>query len=641
MRLFIPLLVSLTLAPAAWAQDECAGVERDLSAIERHLFQASLEGCQALTVESLGLTGATPAQEQLLRDIRCSTLANVDERLAQVEGALLVEDGLRELTTQVVAQQQTLAGIAQWRPQEHQLADRFLRDVSLAALIENLHTSNLSAALKATPAQGNWLERARRLCEAPANREVGFCLTLSRLPGSVSLESEFGAFVTGLPAEGLTEAMAAQLSVSGKVGDTTVRSFDRLREELARGGLDGFLRNGRATPEQVRLVRGLQLSPGPAEGPLASLLNRMQATRAQMQVGGAVAHFRRTSQDAAARHRARARGRWASLWAAQGEGATPCTGLAGEAFITCVEENYTKIRGPSESPNIRIKETIVSGTRLAVTMDRMAQTCTTDGALANLVAGQRPVGCEALDVSGADAGKRELLTAIREKFREQEALWLRFRAKAIDDARDCAEVHTDPGAVGCASAAVLSINDVLTLSFDTLTVVDEGLRASDTSEFGTAECAGQAQLPAELSAMCVRLYRPRREARAETPDEAPFRRDDIRPSDPDRRPEVRDAVQSAISEVLGAWRQSNQTPTLPWWSTPQQQQRIPAYSSPSTSNCWSYSACALSAGYANGLGARFPVNTYHLTGTGTFGSRGLDTPKNLSSQFFPGANGAF
>lgn len=638
MKSLASIVVLVTLATSAWATDQCHIVRNDVRTIEEHLNNARLNECAQVTPQLLALQSPTEDQTALVQRLRCSSLPEVEERLAQIETQQLVEDGLRELTAQVVSQQATLADAPDWQRQEHELAAQFAQDVSLGAMIQTLHDSSLTAALLATPAEGSWQSRAGTLCAQPAHANTTFCLLLANTSVSTGMEQEFGQLLAGLPATGLTEEMRRQLDITGQDISNFEDLHVRLRgSSLGEPAFDGLLQQEgtRFTPAQATLVRSLQLRPGAPEGPLARLTQRLAQRGSQIKVSTQLALTRQNMQDASARHKARAQARWSVLWGTLAAGqSVPCLPIENEASITCLRNAVARTSDSNNRQTNGLLDSIISGFGLAKSLDERAVACTNEQALAALRAGAPLSNCQSTVLSEEERAnsdeERRILLAMRQRFQAQEATWLRFRDQVFDEARACSDFESivTAGSSSCdqlGSSIQSSPIDVLVSG--TLEVIDDGLRATGRRFIRDEDC--NADTHAALQPVCSRLNgvnRPRDPVRepvaVRTPD-----RQTTTPNGAGRAV-VRNAFEDAFQDIFNAYNQSQAPVTNPWWN--QTAPNMP-YSQPMNMG---FSDYIMGYGMFQGYAPFFTTQSYQAM-SNSFLPAGF-AATDLSSRFFGG-----
>lgn len=589
MKYALVILVMTQLMGAAQArQSTCSEVKEDLRSIERHLLDAKAgSDCGNLTAEQINLPNLTAEQKTYFESIRCRRLPALDEELSIAESRLLVSDGLTELRQATVNRQNMVQNLNLSSGQKNEVVTRFGRDVALGALIQDLvdPKDGVVSELRATAGE-DWDDKISKLCRRTEMQPKPFCQTYGETPGDLVM-AELNRFLNTLNDDNSnSKSLASYQALFAMESNGKKTSFFDLWQEMRNNDFHEFLLEspGKPTPrpttKQMQIVRKLNLSvPGAETNPfLKQLVERMKGDSDQLETRGQTEILKLTMQDTVARHMARAKARWSQVWATKNPGErAPCLDDPNVQFGACVAGSAAAL---NLTPDM--KETLqgaLNSAQYAINTETSIGTCLEPtkltASLETGVAAASPCKEAGLTEVSEEQAKRVVLMGLRSHIARKESAWLQYRDRALDEAKNCDDLNMDSIGPNAACMGLSSLNTVkplITLSLDSLQIIDNGLRAPGSLVI-ERDCT---KLPQELGVICSRANQAEVVARTEKPGPVLPGKIKTRPIEADHRNRalekaiVADALNNAMSDVGKAYfanklATQNFASTLPVW----------------------------------------------------------------------------
>lgn len=566
-----------------WARaTQCNEVKADLDSIERELARTNINNCNSLTPEQLGLTDLSPEQQKVFSDYKCAKVPKLEEDLSQIESRLLVSDGLKELRNQTVRSQNTLENLNLSPSERSNTTSRFVQDIQLGALIQDfnkLDSEVIQELIQDT--DPDMSARLNSLCVRPGFDVKDFCKSKSEFLDSNSvIGTEFSHYIASLNLSNTDQASINSYNQVLKIDNNgQTIDFAQAWQLMNKDGVhfSEFLRQdldqtvAKPTAAQMNVIRSLHLAvPAPSTNPyLKELAQRLASNSTKLETSGNVEILRNTMADNSERHFARARARWSQAWSNVKPGQEPlCMDESGPAaFKTCVSNSKGPLLEGTKLESVLkpIFDSIEAGAQLSADTINSVDSCLESTRLTAIINSSAPPAAPCSQIGLGDVTKDEanriVLLKLKNKLMPEINTLLQYKEYALNEAHErCATSENveitsyTPECLGLITN--ISILPITALAFDSLQILDDGLRSPTGLEV-PRDCSSVQ--PNVLQKICSRIQLPEPVARNQVQDDprpAAVRTNPVRANPRNREMEaviIRDAVGSAFQNVTNSF----------------------------------------------------------------------------------------
>lgn len=668
------------ISSSVWANEQCDKARSSLFSIEQDIHRSHIgEICSEIKPETIQMNNLSSGSLDLLNKMKCSTLGEIDQELADIEADLVIHDGLLELRNQVIANQNSVK--AGMNSQDQMLLKEISEDVTLGLVIQQLIDSpDLKEIFNNNVSDLGWVPHMDKHCTnlEESKKVTPFCSTWKTYGPKSFRDNKSGI----KPADFVSfmDEMRTQLDSDHKLTSQKKQNllstlkvnysgkdidFEQLHETLSQVEITDFLKAttlGAApkfTSEQINFVKNLKLSAPETATPIAKeLLSRLGSRRDQAHLKSQAALLQQSFADESLRQNARVKSKLSTLLASPSS-AAPCLDKSNLELADCIEEKFPV--SPDETMN-RYKTALINSAKKANQTKLIGETCSrleVINAWANEETPSYPeCNAKILNDRSSVEEKRNLIIALRDFHTSQKDVQkdLKFRdfayeiiAKECKNKFDIKELIS-PNCRGLETTS--SLDPMLQLSSDTIYLLHEGMKPDVNSPLTKADCPeGQDD---KYVTLCQMAFNPRKVESNLLQDfqaspntigtDAPTRT---------RDPIVMESISNAAADLANTWtrnRLNKMRQQQPAWTTPSFQPM--PYSRPVSMSMsdyvmanatfyggyGQYYQCA-TCGFGSGPQAfnqYWGLNSSPVAGMGSSGLAGT----NLTSRFFGGSMGS-